>query len=278
MTSAGERTFDLSGIVVRVLGLPEELDDALARRWSAFVAAAAEPHLTVVLGDAPGPAAAAEASPVDMGDDSAAARFETSGGGIVVDPAGRAELRLALASTPEELHTLINLLLAAVAHVAPYRGALVVHGAGIVVDGRAYVLVGPSGSGKSTWVDLAAPIVHPISDDLLGIDASGRAVEVLALPFRRYPAPSAGPGRWPLGALLLPGHGPTARLEPAEPRVARAALLGNLPHIAPARRLNPVVSAVVDRIIAHARLRRLVFAKDPGFVDLLRSESRGQAP
>ncbi len=171
----------------------------------------------------------------------------------------------------ERLHGAINLILAALAAVVPARGTLLLHAAGIVVDGIGFALVGPAGSGKSTWVGLVADSHTPISDDLIGIDAAGTQVEILALPFRRYPTPAAGPGRWPLGAILLPAHGPTHHLEAVDPRLVRSALVANLPHLPPSARTGAIVTARIDRVLGAVPLRRLRFAIDPGFVELLRA-------
>src|SRR5207245_4308101 len=41
------------------------------------------------------------------------------------------------------------------AHLAPQWGALLLHGSGVIMSGRAHVFIGPAGSGSSTLARLA---------------------------------------------------------------------------------------------------------------------------
>jgi len=274
VSSAEDRIFDLSGVVVALRGAPRDLAAALELHWAAFLAHGGAPCLDVTLREGRGPFASGPALTATLVDDGEPVRYATPEGAIAVDRAGRADLVLAPGSTRERLHAVVNLVLAALASAAPAHGVLLLHAAGIVLDGSGFVLVGPAGSGKSTWLALASAAAEPISDDLLALDARGPAIHVLALPFRRSPDPAAGPGRWPLGALLLPAHGAEPRLDPVDPRIVRAAVVANLPHLAPARRAAGAPASVVDRILRDVTVRRLTFARDARFVELLRPLAR----
>ena len=271
MALSDESTFDLSGAVVALRGSSADLRAAIEAHWAAFRVAPRASWLDVTLCETDGPFGSGRPLTAVFVGDGGVARFETPEGRITVDGVGRAELVLARGPLNERLHALVNLVLSALATEAPARGLLVVHAAGIVIDGLGFALVGPAGSGKTTWLEIAARTVAPISDDLVGVDVAGAHVEILALPFRRAPSPAAGPGRWPLRAILVPAHGPAHRLEAIDPRIVRAAVVANLPHLPPTVRTAPVVTAAIDRLLREVALRRLVFARDPGFLDPLRA-------
>jgi len=275
VSSADDRTFDLSGVIVTLRGAPADLAAAFTLHWSAFRSHGGAACLDVTLREGAGPFGSGPALAATLVDDGEPVRYATPAGAIAVDRAGRAELVLAAGPARERIHDVVNLVLAALANVAPAHGALLLHAAGIVVDGSGFVLLGPAGSGKSTWLALVAGAAQPISDDLVGVDTRGPTIHVLALPFRRSPDCRAGPGRWPLGALLLPAHGPLPRLDPVDPRVARAAVVANLPHLAPARRVAGATATVVERILRDVAVRRLTFARDARFLDLLRPLAAG---
>jgi hypothetical protein len=263
------RTFDLSGGIVRLDGAPAAVAAALDERWSAFAVAHGAPWLDVTIVERAGPFGAGAPLAASLVDEGEPVRYETPEGRIAVGRSGRAELALAPGAPAERVFTLVNLVLAALACVAPRHGALVLHGAGITLAGRGFALVGPAGSGKSTWTALAAGAAEPISDDLVGIDLTGSTVGLLALPFRRLPDALAGPGRWPLAALLLPAHGSIARLDPVDRRVAHATVVANLPHLPLAARVSGEASALIERLLDRVLVRRLTFARDPSFLELL---------
>ncbi len=258
----------MSGMIVRLRGADAALATAIGSRWAAFGSHARPAWLDVTIVEGRGPFGGGPPLAATLVDEGEPLRYETPEGRIAVDRSGAAELVLAAGPAAERLYTVVNLVLAALASTAPVHGALVLHAAGIVVRGRGFVLLGPSGSGKSTWCALAAGAAEPISDDLVGVDAGGSTIDVLALPFRRTP-PQAGPGRWPLGALLLPAHGSTPRVDPVDPRIAQAMVVANLPHVPPSGRIAGRVPALIDRILHGVPVQRLTFARDARFLDLL---------
>jgi hypothetical protein len=84
-----------------------------------------------------------------------------------------------------------NFLRVVFAHVALEKGALLLHGAGVVRGGSAYVFFGPSGSGKTTVTSLSKGD-RILSDDLVMIVPEGRGFAACSVPFR-----GSGDFRWP---------------------------------------------------------------------------------
>jgi hypothetical protein len=193
-------------------------------------------------------------------------------GSAAVDDSGRAVLRLCSGLGRREYYTLTNLLRACLAWSLPGRGAALLHAAGLVIDGSAFVLVGGEGSGKSTWTEQGLRAgAHAVSDDLLAIDGVGPRPELLGAPFRSTVELRQQRGRWPLGAFLFPEHGPEAALAGVGALEARARLAANLPFLAEGLERDERTALLLDRWVREVPCRRLTFAPDPSFVSLLRT-------
>lgn len=272
------RIFDLSGIVVRVTGLPEELAGRMESDWSPFLSAdEGAPFLEVrvtvgkpVLPDEPFAPKEIRSEVGPTG-----ARFEMPEGNVEIDRKGAARLLLHPGERSRTYFALQNLVRAALARRLPSRGGALVHAAGIVVDGRAFLLVGPEGSGKSTWAEQAdAAGCRVLSDDLVLLDGTSDRVEALGAPFKSTHSGPLAPGRWPLVAVLLPEHGAPASLAPVSRIEARARIVANLPFIAEGVGSDPQIAAVVERLATGVPALKLRFARDPGFIAPLRDLGR----
>jgi hypothetical protein len=107
-------------------------------------------------------------------------------------------------------------LRSAVAAILPSRGGAIVHAAGVVIRGEAYVFFGPSGAGQTT---LSATAPHRLlSDESVAILAGDDAVVARASGFwgdlgDREPVE----GDYPLAALIELGKAPAFSLAPIEP-------------------------------------------------------------
>jgi hypothetical protein len=202
----------------------------------------------------------------------ARARYVMVEGEVAVDGEGRGVLELSVAEGTRSYFALVNLVRAALAWRMLSRGGALLHAAGIVLDGRAFVLVGRAGSGKSTWARLAAGAgATVLSDDLVMLDRAGTAVEALGAPFRSTHRETAGPGRWPLGAVLFPARGGEAALGPVRALETRARVLANLPFVAEGIEEDPRVDDVVETLVTAVPARVLTFPPDASFVETLRS-------
>jgi hypothetical protein len=262
--------YDLSGITVRLRGIPPGCHRLLREVWAPFAPAPAleAPFLDVAV--RLGPDRTSQASPLELRLDGPVASFRMPEGQLRVAADGRTELVVRTGSERELLYRLLNLLLPALAWSLPTRGMLLLHAAGIVVDGTAFVLVGQEGAGKSTWASVARGAgAAVLSDDLIVVDASTVPVQVLSLPFRAGDPP-VGPGRWPVARVMFAAHGAPPGLEPVERMQARSRLVANLPYVAAAIEADRRVGDLVERLLGGVEFARLTFARDPSFLELLR--------
>lgn len=146
------------------------------------------------------------------------------------------------------------------------RGALLVHAAGLVHDGRAYVFPGLSGAGKTTITRLSPDEVL-LSDESSIVDRQGRAWGTpfsgdLARPGENVAAPLAG-----LYFIEQSDHHERVALGRRE---ALTSLLTNVMCFVrepePIRRLLAIAHDVVARVPAF----RLLFRRDAGFWEVIR--------
>jgi hypothetical protein len=266
--------FDLSGLTVAIGGTERDVVDGLAGLWTAF--RAGEPVGATWL------QVSVEAGSADDALDGASAEKgleirRTRDGGIAVrmsegrallDPGGSRARVVVAPRASREARTWAgqNLLLPVLAWaLALRRGGGVVHGAAVVLDRRAFLLVGPEGAGKSTFARVAVEQgENVLGEDLALIDAADGRVQVLASPFRVENATGTGPGRWPLAAVLVPRHADRPAVEAVSRLHVVSMLSANLPYLDPEAAVD-VADGVLDRVPA----RRLAFRPDPSFLDPL---------
>lgn len=275
----GDLAFDLSGVGVRVTGLSAVLAERLASDWGPFHGERAEPAFLVVdvevaAGGRP-PAGPFDPKSILGHVGAGGARYEMPDGTIAVGEDGHARAVLAAGEGARAFYAFMNLVRAALAWRMLARGGALLHAAGVVLDGRAFVLAGPAGSGKTTWAALGeAAGATVLSDDLVLLDGARGRAEALGAPFRSTHPRTAPPGRWPLAAILFPARGAPPRLDPVKELEARAQLLANLPFVAEGLESDARVERVVESLVTGVPVQRLTFAPDPGFVDLLRGPLR----
>lgn len=176
------------------------------------------------------------------------------------------------ANEDEELPGLVeNFLRVVVAERAIERGGALLHSAGVVAAGSAYLFFGPSGAGKTTISRLSAAAGHTVlSDELNIVIESGDELVVEQLPFagdygrtaqRRETYRLAGAFR------LAQAAAPYLR-ELARPR-AVAALAGCAPFVNGDPYRSERLLDNLDRLIRRCRTGELGFALDPGFWGIL---------
>lgn len=266
---------DVSGLPVRLAGLDEPLDAACREQWRPFLTerAGALPWLDVAVASsgcalverpAMRPSMTCEVGPTG-------ARFVSDEGSIELAPDGPASACVGEGDPSWRFWGLANLLTAAMAYRLPSRPGALLHAAGIVIDGRAFLLTGASGSGKSTWTRAARDGgARVVSDDTVVVDAVSGAVELLGTPVRAHEAHPGGPGRWPVAAILHARWGSPPALAPVPPIAVHARLAANLPFLASAwghdARLDRIAGILADGLPQ----RELTFAPDSSFVELLR--------
>jgi hypothetical protein len=267
---------DLSGVPIALRGVDAAAAARLARDWPAFVTPPpAAPFLTLevtqVLDAAADDGRPYRPKAMHASFTAGGARFAMPEGAVDVDRDGRARVVIATADAGRAYFTLLNVLRASLAWRLPDRGGALVHAAGVVLEGRAFLLVGAEGAGKSTWAAIAAAAGVPvISDDVVAVDGAEAGLTALGGMFRSTHAAVLGPGRWPVGALLFPRHAPEPALEQEPPLVARAKLAANLPFVVEALEHDERIAAVLGRLATSVPCRTLAFARDERWIELLR--------
>jgi hypothetical protein len=276
---AASRTFDLSGVVVRVLGLPEPVAGRMASEWKAFLTDEARApflEVRVDVGEPVPPEMPFAPKEIRGAIGPGGGRFEMPDGSVEITAEGIARVLLHPSDRSRTYYAFQNLLRAALARRLPERGGALLHAAGLVVDGNAFVLVGPEGSGKSTWArEGEAGGARVLSDDLVMLDGTGASFEALGAPFKSTYSGPLAPGRWPLAALLLPERGTSPSLATVARVEATARIVANLPFIAEGVATDPQIANLVERLATELPAKRLAFAPDPAFLPLLRELGRG---
>jgi hypothetical protein len=271
---SGPIDVDLSGIRIVLVGAGAAVAQGVRREFARFVTSAGqEPFLRCTFAVEGRAGASAAFQPKAMRSELRAesARFVMPEGQASVSAGGDARIDLAAGLGRAEYWTAMNLLRACLAWRLPDRGAALLHAAGVVVDGRAFLLVGPEGSGKSSFARIGAGAgALVVSDDLVLVETAPAGIELLGAPFRSTHVTDVGPGRWPVAALLFPRRAARASWTPAPPLIARARVLANLPFIADAPAEDERPGRLVETLVALVPCLDLGFALDASFVDLLR--------
>jgi hypothetical protein len=127
----------------------------------------------------------------------------------------------------------------------PLESGVLLHSAGVVVDGDAYVFHGVSGAGKST---LASFMQHVLSDELVALRRDGDGFTARATGFwGTLDADSAPAGAYPLRATIELARGDDVSLEPLTIAEARRKLL-LVAVVPPERQLWMSTLRVVDAL------------------------------
>lgn len=259
---------DISGLALRFEGLAPGLAEALRREWPAYVRAPgdAAPSLTIAVEEddrAMKPGRFMEGT-LHVESTSAAVVVRRDEGRLEHEAAGaRASVTLAQGDAGRRFWGLINLTCAAVSWHLQGSGGGVAHAAGIVLRDRAFLLVGPSGCGKTTWARAASDAGVPVlSDDCVVLATEGGRLMALGSPFRSKELASPGPGRWPVGAILLPQWADAPSLAPASRLMAEARIAANLLYATAAA---PAAAVIADGAPSHV----LAFRPDAGWIGLL---------
>jgi len=161
------------------------------------------------------------------------------------------------------------------ARLALRHGGFALHAAGLLHEGKAYLLAGPSGSGKTTAVGLSAP-AQSLGDDFAVVLAGRSGWSVPALPFDNSEQVEDRPssGEYPLVRILKLFKAAKTRIEGPPAGLASASLLGcaAFPWALPDQ-ADPLLDRV-RAVVSSDLYRHLHFAREtPFWAELISDDS-----
>lgn len=180
----------VGGIEVELLAERGRLEGLLTRRYAPFLGAVCDPVGAVRFQT---PAEAADRprakGPVCLVPPDFSVKLDPSGSGTI--------------TTIADPFTVDDAMRHLLAHLAPQKGALLLHGSGVIIGGRAHVFIGPAGSGSSTLARLAGhrPV---LTDGYIVVQRVGEQWVAAATPFWNAGTEPGPPRQAPLAGLWLP--------------------------------------------------------------------------
>lgn len=271
-------TLNLAGWTIRLSCRPAGLEHAVATRYVAFLVADADEPACTIQVEARGMAPECAASPGHL----LAAPLTRQGDIFVLDalqihgtiePSSRqASLMLGDVALLDSVEYFLRTVCALVA----YRdGGLLVHGAGLAIDGQVLLFIGQSGSGKSTTVAMS-PGALALGDDLILLRPDGAAWVAHGTPFWNRDALERGgqTACGPLAGIYRLVQDRQVYLEEATTAAAAAELVANCPVVNGIVEWMPDLLGRCMQLAQVVPVRRLHFRKDDTFWALLRSGDR----
>lgn len=256
----------ICGLSIAGLGITLHCDDpalaaALRRRYCDFPLDA-EPLLTATIALAGRERTTPLYDPA-LSFDHGTIRFTTTTYTGTIDArAGLAELAISSAYPLEDIEYFVRVIYALLAF---HAGGLLLHGAGIVRDGRGYLFCGYSGSGKTTVARLS-PDDQVLNDDLVVALPSGGRWLLYATPFwNPTQMRPSGIKSAPLTALLRLVQNTTVFLEPMGAGQALAEITANVPVLPADPSLSVALLLRGQQLLRATPAYRLHFLPDPSF-------------
>lgn len=181
-----------------------------------------------------------------------------------------------LADTRITLRAMENYLRWTIADLALGHDGFVLHAAGVVRDGRAYLFFGPSGAGKSTVVSLS-PGCPTLSDDLVLVSMKSGNWVASTTPFAgSFPQRVKERGTYPLGGLYRLCQATEDRVESLPPPVAMAQMLTCCPFVSDPTARTDSLAPLVQACCRAVPPKTLYFRKAASFWEVVdREDSHG---
>ena len=150
-------------------------------------------------------------------------------------------------------------------------GGLMLHSAGLIRNGRAYLFPGKSGAGKSTLSRLAAAAgCEVISDEINMLRPRGTGFRVYGSPFWGELRAAGRPGSWPLGGIFLLKKARHNAAAPCGKAEAFKVLLRCLLNFDKTPGTSGLVMENSLKLLINAKCHRLEFSKtDNSFLNLV---------
>ncbi len=162
-----------------------------------------------------------------------------------------------------------NFLRVVYAHLAIPANGFLLHSAGLVRSGRAFLFFGPSGAGKTTVTTLS-PGAKVLSDDLTmvmrGSGDQGDQYVACSVPFRGLLAPRPeSAATYPLAGFFRLVQDSTDSLEPLDGAAAVGEVVGSLPFVMDRPEMAGPAIDTVSAAASQVPVFRLRFRKESTF-------------
>ena len=150
-------------------------------------------------------------------------------------------------------------------------GGFMLHSAGLVKNGKAYLFLGKSGAGKSTLSKLAAAAgTEVISDEINLLRFEKGCFRAYGSPFWGEMRAAGRQGNWPLGGVYLLKKAEINRVGEVSPGEALKLLLRCLVNFDKNPGNSVLIMENAVRLISKAKFARLEFSKDSAdFLNLI---------
>lgn len=272
---------EIAGWRIRLACEPDSMAEAAAIRYAPFIAAGNGPaDFDIQVAALPGHAPAAHPGSLQAAAlvlERAGYRVDAAGITSSIQPAlGRAMLALATAGAEGGLEYFLRI---ACALLAFHRGGLLLHAAGLLVDGQVHLFTGVSGSGKST-VTALSPHALALSDDLVLLRPGETGWIAHGTPFWN-PETAARAGQTasgPAAGIYKLVQAADVRVEALSPAAAAAELAANCPVVNGRPELLPELLARCRSLVGAVPVRRLHFRKDASFWGVVNGEVGRRSP
>jgi hypothetical protein len=271
LTPIGDRSVSVAigPISIRFSGIPEHLEGAIRDRYSPFLWEGEVLNEATLHAGAPaylGPAL----------DGILRCEEETHPEGRILISEGMAAFRphagttgMIRVSLPGDMKHLNgameNYLRWTMADLVLQHGGFLLHAAGVVRDGQAFIFFGHSGAGKSTLCSLSegSPI---LSDDMIMVLRDGAGFRSTTTPFvgvlsQRLKERES----FPVGGLFRIIQSPDVRVANLPRGLAVGMVLSCCPFISDASKRSQVLLPLVEELCTSVPVRELYFRKDPSF-------------
>jgi len=168
------------------------------------------------------------------------------------------------------------------AHQALRRGGVVLHSAGLVVEGRAYLFAGRSGAGKTTLTRKGhAAGAGVLSDDINLVLPGSEGYEAHAVPFTgefgRTLAHPGGRAAFPVAGLVLLDQGERLATDRVNPSTAIARLLAACPFVNMEAATSAPLFDALTGLVAGLPVIALRCRCDDGFDEIMTAVNDGFA-
>ena len=172
------------------------------------------------------------------------------------------------------LDVIENFLRIFLAYLAPHNDGLILHSAGIIINGLAYIFPGRSNAGKTTLTRKAYKIgARVLSDDINLLLPAQEGYQAHAVPFTgefgRTLDHSGGRDAYPVAAVILLKQGERLATETVSTADAVATLLTGCPFVnTDAEESSRLFDAVIN-LVAQVPVIRLISSRDDSIDDIM---------